>query len=180
MAHKPSERTNRLATSSELNLTSLIDIISTIMFFLLIFLGMLPVVVIDAPIPKVATTADEIRRAKETQPDIDVTVWIKNNGFVVRAGGFSVNIPKTEKGEFSYTDLHQHLVRIHLDHPKIKEVTIIPDDNIIYDVLVETMDAARALEKGDPGYQVLSPNEIGKPESAQYNQLFPDIIIGGV
>ncbi len=180
MAHKPSERTNRLSVSQELNLTSLIDIISTIMFFLLIFLGMLPVVIIDAPIPKVATTAEEVRRAKETRPDIDVTVWIKNNGFSVRAGGASINIPKNEKGEYLYKDLHNYLVKIHSQYPKIKDVTLVPDDNIIYDVLVETMDSARALEKGDIGYQTISPDIIGKPESAQFNQLFPEIIIGGV
>ena len=60
MAKRPSQRTNRKTIDDELQLTSIMDIVTTIMFFLLIFANVIPVVVIDAPLPKIAETANEV------------------------------------------------------------------------------------------------------------------------
>jgi len=64
--------------------------------------------------------------------------------------------------------------------PTARELTLIPTDDILYEVLIGVMDASRELYKEDPGYQALSPEIAKKPESQQFNRLFPDVSIGGV
>ncbi len=180
MAKKPSERTNRIKPPEELNLTPFIDMITSLMFFLLIFAAMIPVVVIDAPLPKVASTAEEVRKAKEQKDSFDITVWIKESGFVVQAGSRGrVTIPKLGEN-WDYEKLHKKLIEYKNYKPDEKEITMVPDDRIKYDVMIQTMDAARELVEGDAGFKSLSPELSGSIESLQFNRLYPDVIIGGV
>ena len=46
--------------------------------------------------------------------------------------------------------------------------------------MIQVMDASRELQNGDPGYQSVPPEIAHKPESQQFNRLFPDVSIGGV
>ncbi len=55
-----------------------------------------------------------------------------------------------------------------------------PADDTTYDVMVEVMDASRELVQGDAGFQQVPPDIAQKPESMQFNRLFPDASIGGV
>jgi hypothetical protein len=42
------------------------------------------------------------------------------------------------------------------------------------------MDASRELAKGDQGYKAVPPEIAQKPESQQFNRLFPEVSIGGI
>ena len=67
-----------------LNLTPFIDMITCLMFFLMMFAGVIPVVMINAPLPKVASTAEEVKKAKEEDNKLDLTLYINASGFVVK------------------------------------------------------------------------------------------------
>jgi len=178
---KPSERTHRHRETPELNLTSFMDMITNLMFFLLLFANIIPVVMINAPLPKVAQTADEIRIAKEQDQKLDVSVKITTRGFVVISElGGSKNIPLEASGKFPYENLHKYLVGLHKRLPKAREITLIPEDQIFYEVIIRVMDASRELVGGDPGFKPVPPEITQKPESLQFNRLFPDVMIGGV
>jgi len=82
MATKPSSRTHRSRPDDSLNLTPLIDMITCLMFFLLMFASILPVVMIDAPLPKVASTAEEVKQAKNDEAKMEVVVSINSKGLV--------------------------------------------------------------------------------------------------
>jgi biopolymer transport protein ExbD len=180
MAKKPSSRTHRSRPDDSLNLTPLIDMITCLMFFLLMFASILPVVVIDAPLPKVASTAEEVKQAKNDEAKMEVIVSINSKGFSVKSDisqekSFAVG----PKG-FPYDELHKYLVSLKSRRPNTRELTLIPTDDTFYEVMIGVMDASRELYKEDPGYQVLSPEIAKKPESQQFNRLFPDVSIGGV
>lgn len=100
-ARKPSERTNRRHDPGDLNLAPLMDIITNLMFFLLIFANLIPVVTIDAPLPKVASTAEEVRIAKSDENRLELTVRISEMGFMV-ASDFAGNRSIARGGDGKY------------------------------------------------------------------------------
>lgn len=177
---KPSERTNRMRSDDELNLTSMMDIITNLMFFLLLFANVIPVVIIDAPLPKIATTAEEVRMAKEQDPKLEVIVRIRNDGFMVQTSAGSSRVIGRVGKDYPFEDLHKFLVGLHQRNSKVHDVTLIPGDDINYDTIVRTMDAAREYVKGDPGFKDVPPDIAGRPESQQFNRLFSDVSLGGV
>jgi biopolymer transport protein TolR len=181
MAKSPSKRTHRIRPPEGLNLTPFIDMITCLMFFLLMFAGIIPVVTIDAPLPKVASNAEEVKQAKDSENKMEVTVVISSNGFSVKADIAKERaIGKTADGKYDYAELHKHLIALHKKKPNSHEITLMPNDDVTYDVMVEVMDAARELVKGDEGYQTVSPEIAGSQERVQFNRMFSDVSIGGV
>ena len=180
MSKKPSSKTHRIRPADGLNLTPFIDMITCLMFFLLMFAAVIPVAIIDAPLPKVASTAEEVKQAKEDENKLEITLYINDKGFRVKAdNGSEKNFPR-ENGKYAYDELHKYLVTVHQRKPDAKEITLIPTDDTTYETMIEVMDSARELSKTDPGYQQVPPDIAQKPESAQFNRLFPDVSIGGV
>ena len=74
MSRTPSSRTNRIRPPDGINLTPFIDMITCLMFFLMMFAALVPVAIIDAPLPKVASTAEEVRKAKDDQNKLELLV----------------------------------------------------------------------------------------------------------
>jgi biopolymer transport protein ExbD len=181
MAHKPSGRTHRMKPLEGLNLTPMIDIVTNLMFFLMIFASVLPVVIIDAPLPKVASTADEVKKAKDSDNKLEITILINLKTISVKSdfgGGFSMNAGPD--GHFNFDELHNFMVQLHAKKPVAHEVTLLPADDTPYETVIGVMDATRELTSKDPGYQQVPPEIAQKPESTQFNRLFPDVSIGGV
>ncbi len=181
MAKSPSKSSNRTKPLEGLNLTPFIDMITCLMFFLLMFAGIIPVVIIDAPLPKIASTAEEVKQAKEDEKKLDITLYINAAGLTVKATGTrDMSFPKDASGKYPYDQLRKHLVDLHTRQPKSREITLIPTDDITYEVMIEVMDTSRELKQGDAGFQPVPPEIAQKPESQQFNRLFPDVSIGGV
>jgi biopolymer transport protein ExbD len=181
MAKKPSDRTNRVRPDESLNLAPLIDMVTCLMFFLLAFAGVIPVAIIDAPLPKIASNAEEVKLAKEKDNKLELTVDISATSVTVREeGGASRAFQANDKGELPFADIHKHFMALHDKRPKSHEITLVPANAVTYDALIGVMDAARERVKGDEGYQELPPGAAGSPESTSFNRLFPDVSIGGV
>lgn len=180
MASKPSTRTHRMRPDDTLNLTPLIDMITCLMFFLMMFASILPVVIIDAPLPKVASTAEEVKKAKDDDNKMELMVYISSKGFDVKGDFGSSSFLKRTDGKFPYDELHKFLVQLHSKRPKHKEITLMPSDDVTYEMMVKVMDAARELSKDDPGFKPVPPEIAQKPERIQVNGLFPDVTIGGI
>ena len=181
MAHKPSGRTHRVKPDTSLNLTPMIDIISNLMFFLMMFMSILPVVTIDAPLPKVASTSEEVKKAMDNKNKLEVTVEIAENALVVKSDiGGNKRFAAGPDGKLPYDDFHKFLVQLHQKKPDEQDITLMPSDEVPYEVMINVMDASRELFKDDPGFQQVPPEIAQKPESEQFNRLFPDVSIGGV
>lgn len=181
MARKPSSRTNRIRPDEGMNLAPMIDMVTCLMFFLLAFAGAVPIAMIDAPLPKIASTAEEVKKAKDNENKMELTVDISPTSIVVRTdGGNAKSFQPDEKGKFPYAEMHKHFIALHSKRPKSHEVTLNPSNAVTYDTIILVMDAARELVRGDEGYQELPPGGSSSPEATNFNRLFPDVSIGGV
>lgn len=137
-------------------------------------------VIIDAPLPKVASTADEVKKANEDKNKLEIVVYIDGKGLRLKSDfGGSRDFPKVND-KYPLDEFHKHLVSIHQRKKDSREITLIPSDDVTYDTMISVMDSAREYTKDDPGYQALPPDIAQKPESLQFNRLFPDVSIGGV
>ncbi|NBT58588.1 biopolymer transporter ExbD [bacterium] len=180
-AKKPSSRTNRSRPDDSLNLTPMIDMITCLMFFLLMFASILPVVIIDAPLPKIASTAEEVKKAKDTKNKLEILVYLNAQGIRVKSDvGGERTFPLGPENKWPMDEVHTFLVQLKSKSPDSREVTLMPADDTPYFVMVDIMDAARELKKDDAGYKTVPADVLGKPESEQFNRLFPDVSIGGV
>lgn len=181
MANLPSKRTNRVRPDEGINLTPMIDMITCLMFFLMMFASILPVVIIDAPLPKIASTADEIKQAKNKEAKLEVMVYINPKALTVKTDrGMEQSFPISADGKFPFSDFHNFLVKVK-GKGDMREITLMPSDDTPYDLMIGVMDEARELKKEDPGFQVIPPEIANRPEeSANFNRLFPDVSIGGV
>lgn len=183
MAHAPSGRNHRQKSDDEINIVPMIDMVTNLMFFLMMFASMLPIAFIDAPLPKVASTAQEVKKAKEDdKAKLEVSVDISTTGFTVKSDvGGSKQIPLGADGKYNYAELHSVLVALKAKKPNAREITINPADDVTYETNINVMDAARDLLPGDPGFEKLPPDVANRPEeNVKYNRLFPDVSIGGV
>ena len=180
MANKPSDKTHRVRPDEGLNLTPLIDMITCLMFFLMMFASIMPVVIIDAPLPKIAETAAEVKQAKDDKGKLEVMLFINAKGFQIKSDFGSDQSFALKDGKYPYEDLHKYLVTLHTKKPQSKELTLMPADETPYEVMIQVMDTTRELIKGDQGFSPVPPEIANKPESAQFNRLFPDVSIGGV
>ena len=179
-ARTPSSKTHRMRPMDGINLTPFIDMITCLMFFLLMFAAIIPVALIDAPLPKVASTAAEIKKAQEEQHQLDVTVFIDRQVIRVKSDVAPERDFPVVQGKAVPEDLHKYLVTLHQKRPNSKEITLIPADDVAYDAMIQVMDASRELVKGDPGFETVPAEISQKPESLQFNRLFPDVSIGGI
>lgn len=181
MAHAPSGRNHRIKPPEELNIVPMIDMVTNLMFFLMMFASVLPVVMIDAPLPKIASTAEEVKKAKEDENKMEITISVSSKGFTLKSDfGGEKTIPLLGEGKHDFKGLHAALVALKTKRPNAKEITLLPADDVTHEVMVLVMDASRELVNGDPGYQAISPEIAHKPESQQFNRLFPDVSIGGI
>jgi biopolymer transport protein ExbD len=152
------------------------------MFFLLMFAAVIPVAIIDAPLPKIAATADEVKKAKENENNkLDLMVYINPKALVVKSDlAGQKEFPRVGENQYAYAEFHKYLVTLKQKRPQAKELTLMPTDETTYDVMIEVMDQARELNKEDPGFQVVPQEASKNADSFQYNRLFPDVSIGGV
>src|SRR4051812_22453590 len=113
MAYKPSGRNHRVRPSTELNLVPMIDVVTNIMFFLMMLAGVVPVVMINAPLPKIASTADEIKQAKDDKNDLDLTVTINAGALVVKSEIGGTHAFPVQNGRYPWEEFHKFLVEVH-------------------------------------------------------------------
>lgn len=154
----------------DLNLTALMDILSNILFFLLASFGAAVISVVSASVP--VTSIDESDGAK-TDDAVTMTVAINQTGYRVTGSsetlapeqleGLKLTLPRTNKppkdppkgsklNELDFPKLTEALFRVKRAYPKSESVIIVPEPTILYDEVVQTMDACREKsEKGEGG-----------------------------
>ena len=159
----------------DLNLTALMDILSNILFFLLASFGAAVISVVSASVP--VSSIDESDGAK-TDDAVTMTVAINANGFRVTGSsetlepelleGLKLTLPRTAKlpkdaklNELDFPKLTEALFRVKSKYPKSESVIIVPEPTILYDEVVQTMDACREKQEKD-GMKVKKTLLMGK------------------
>ncbi len=157
------ERHNRMRSRAvHLNLVSLIDVFAVLVFFLLLSASLaadrLNALGLDLPSPDQAPSQQEPQKA--------LTVVIRKDRLeLTDRNGATRTLPNTAQG-YDFSTLASSLASIKAAQPAKEDITLLLEADVAYDVLVQTMDAARSLPKGV---------QIGDNPS---RDMFPQISIG--
>jgi biopolymer transport protein ExbD len=164
-----------------LNLTSLMDVLSNLLFFLLASFGAAVISVVSASVPVSSTDNSDVAK---TTDEVTMTVSINPDGYRITAGSetlppeelasYKYTIPRTNHppsdapknshplNELDYPKLTQALYTVKQKYPKSETVILVPDPKILYDEVVQSMDACREKLDKDARGATLKQTLFGK------------------
>jgi len=122
-----------------LNLTPMMDILTVLVVFLLITAVFMSVTIEELSVP---TNAG----GSASQPNFAIEVIVRKAGLEI-ANGSSVQaaIPKKD-GKYDIEQLSKMLVRLKSQYPQKEDATVLMEQDIKYDYLIEVMDALREAD----------------------------------
>lgn len=151
--------------TGELNIVPYLDVVvNLVMFMLLSMTGLITLGVLNVSAPKIggegAAAGD-----KAEKPPLLLTVAIGRQGFYVAGAGGVLGkdaatpdasrpptIPLKGDGKYDYASLSEQMKKIKEQFPNETAVILSADPDVVYDVLIQTMDACReASVKGADG-----------------------------
>jgi biopolymer transport protein ExbD len=144
--------------TGELNIVPYLDVVvNLVMFMLLSMTGLITLGVLNVSAPRIGGEGGAAA-AQEAGPKLLLTVAVGRQGFYIAgAGGVlgpSANatdlsrpptIPLRDDGKYDFAALSAQLVAIKEKFPSETQVILTADGSVIYDVLIQTMDACREL-----------------------------------
>lgn len=153
--------------NADLNITAFMNLMVVLVPFLLITAVFSQVSILNLNLPGTGappTKADEPAKALE--------VIVRENRLEIaeRSSGGFITIENTEQG-YDFSKLNESLQTIKAN-PDFKDetaITLLLEENIEYDVLIQTMDAVRLVK---------TEQESDNNKTIVFGELFPDISIG--
>jgi biopolymer transport protein ExbD len=147
---------------TEINLTSMIDMMTILVFFLLVHGGFIRLAVLQLNLPSAQSTAQPEPPAFQ----LEITVREESIEIGDRSTGLINRVAKTESG-YDYVQLTESLKRIKEQFPTKEEATVLVEPYVPYEVLVAVMDHVRVAEERDE-----TLNRVNRVE------LFPQVSVG--
>jgi biopolymer transport protein ExbD len=147
--------------TGELNIVPYLDVVvNLVMFMLLSMTGLLTLGVLNVSAPRIGGEG----AAQEARPRLLLTVAVGRQGFhLAGAGGVlgldasatdlarPPTIPLRADGAYDFQALSARLAAIKERYPDETQVILTADGSVIYDVLIQTMDACREQVVKAPG-----------------------------
>jgi len=163
-----------IETMGDLNLAPIMNLMVTLIPMLLISASFLELVVLETSLP-VYNEPQEVKVTEKLEkPKLGLTLVIKEEGFslggqggMLNLGDGSSTIPRLSNGAYDYLSLSNVLLRVKEQYPDEWTVVIVPEFTTTFEVIVETMDAARDIPIMQDG------------EGLRLRSLFPNVILGG-
>jgi biopolymer transport protein ExbD len=141
--------------TGELNVVPYLDVVvNLVMFMLLSMTGLITLGVLNVSAPKIAAEGAGAGDKPE-KPPLLLTVAVGRQGFYVAgAGGVlgkeaaapAADRPPTiplREGKYDYASLTEQMKKIKEQFPNETAVILSADPDVVYDVLIQTMDACR-------------------------------------
>ena len=136
-----------------LNMVPVMNLFLAMIPFLLMCAAFFQVSVINASVPALSEGADDAaaEEPKKELQKVTINLQIGKSGFVISAQGdqspeelkkIGGTIPKKDN-KFDFVKLGERMKKIHDRYKKSDTVIILPEKDILYDTIVQTMDAAR-------------------------------------
>jgi biopolymer transport protein ExbD len=138
----------------ELNIVSMIDILTVLVFFLLV--NQTGVAILGLNLPSNAATPPVEKHV--------LAVTVRSNGMMLTDRVAPIQyFPRKADGSYDVAGLGNLLDKVKDKVPTETKITILLEPTVAYDTLVQIMDAAR---------------EHPTPDNRQERELFPDIALG--
>jgi biopolymer transport protein ExbD len=147
---------------TEINLVSMIDMMTILVFFLLVHGGFIRLAVLQLNLPSASTAQTP------EPPKFELEITVREAAIEIgdRSTGLLSRVEKTEEG-YDLVQLTQYLSRLKEQFPDKDEATLLVEPTISYEVVVAVMDRVRVAEQRDA---VL--NRVNRVE------LFPQVSVG--
>jgi biopolymer transport protein ExbD len=146
-----------------LNVTPMIDVLTCLLFFLLLSFGATVVALINSSVPALSDSSGEPETDKLK---ITITVAISEKGFSLGAQGEAVPAEETDKlaktfpvtkDGYDFAALNAYALELKQKYKNSDSVILLPDADIPYAVLIKTMDATREKVENLEKKQVRTP-----------------------
>lgn len=156
-------RRERHKEQAELNITAFMNLMVILVPFLLITAVFSRLAVLELNLP-----SSESSVAEQQEPEFQLEITVRESLIEVgdRNVGTLSRIDNTAEG-YDLEELSGYLQRVKQQFPDKANATILLEQDIPYDVLVQVMDTVRVFERVDDGASL----------AARY-ELFPEISIG--
>jgi len=127
---------------TEINLVSMIDMFTILVFFLLVHGGFVRLAILELNLPTAQSTADT------EPPEFQLEVTVRDGSIEVgdRATGLLNRIDKTGD-DYHLDQLSAYLAEVKERFPEKTDATLLLEPDISYDVLVAVMDRVRETER---------------------------------
>ena len=147
---------------TEINLTSMIDMMTILVFFLLVHGGFIRLAVLQLNLPSAQSAA------QPEPPAFQLEITVREAGIEIgdRSTGLINRVAKTDSG-YDYAQLTESLRHIKEQFPTKEEATVLVEPYVSYEVLVAVMDHVRVAEERDE-----TLNRVNRVE------LFPQVSVG--
>jgi biopolymer transport protein ExbD len=155
-------RLHKRHDSAEINLTSMIDMMTILVFFLLVHGGFVRLAILELNLPA-AQSAPSVE-----PPKFQLEITVRESGIEVgdRNAGLLSWIDSTPAG-YDLVKLTEYLTRLKQEFPDKTDATLLLEPDVQYDSLVAVMDRIRVAEQFDA-----TNNRVLRTE------LFPEISVG--
>lgn len=166
----------RSSAAETVQLTSLIDIMTTLLVFLLSVVALTQVSLISLPLPKVAQSEDEIQKVEKEKFILKLYVIDDKTKNQVRpAKGYVVDcsclkepkfLPLTSDGKYDRKGLNEIMLSIKKKNEDQKMLILIPGHYVTFEEMVFALDATRET----------LPSLVPNTQQPPY-ELFPDVML---
>ena len=155
-------RLHKRHESAEINLTSMIDMMTILVFFLLVHGGFVRLAILELNLPSAQSVP-----TKEP-PTLALEVTVRESGIEVsdRNAGLLSRIDKTADG-YDLPKLTEYLTRVKQQFPDKTDATLLFEPEVQYEAMVAVMDRVRVAEQMDA-----ASNRVVR------NELFPEVSVG--
>jgi biopolymer transport protein ExbD len=145
---------------NDLNIVPMIDMMVILVFFLLFTAVFSNTNILELNLPAPNSSVPELPQG------LNLEVIVRKNSIEIadRNSGVLRTLPKKD-GDYDYAGLSEYLQFVKAKYPTVLAASVLLEQDIPYDVLVQTMDNTRVwLNNEGPGYTKV--------------ELFPDISVG--
>lgn len=160
MAFKPSLRRSLKVQDIEINLTPVMNLMVVLIPLLLTSAQFIKIGVIELNLPPaVGTAVSQLEAPKEIAKKLDLAVTITNKGFIISSSlailrsetGEGPSIPVNPDGTYNFEELSNKLFELKSkainNFSDTDKIVIQAEPEIDYQLLVNTLDASRDIEK---------------------------------
>src|SRR5262245_44538655 len=163
---------------TELLLVPMIDIFTVLVTFLLMTAVFSRITILELDLPSAQSTA-------AADQSFRLEVIIRKDGLELTNGSSTIaSIPKVN-GEYDLKTLSQLALSLKQDYPDADDASVLPEPDIMYDNLIQVMDAIRTTEvvpgadpNAGPQTGLQAPGAPGVDLKPTRAALFTDIAVG--
>lgn len=168
----------------ELNVMPFVDVFSLLTTFLLFSAVFIQIGIVEVQVP-FFTNKPSSKDDEKSKRLISVNITVQKK--VIEIETFykepprSSDISKFQNDDSGIDKMHNKLVDIRTEHPDTDKVTLFVDDEVIYEKVIDIIDAIKLLSEDDP--YVPQPGEKSGDSNtgtAQNRYLYPKVVMGNI